>query len=94
MKNKNIYNFRTGDMLYKIFDDTRSLTALVYKITPKYAYYAVCANRRDDPASKAWISMGRKGLKSVLYQAIRDGEVSISYAGGTNRRRLIKGLAT
>lgn len=83
-----IYNIRIGDLLYRKNEEVPGIAALVYKLTPKYAYYAVCAPREDN-IGQAYITKGHKVLKSKLYQNIQSGSVGISYAAGTSRRRTI-----
>ena len=84
-----IYNIRIGDLLYNKMNGA-NIVGLVYKMTPKYVYYAVCARKKSDPSSDHYITKDHKVLKTRLYRAIKEGNVNISYAEGTNRRRKIK----
>tara|TARA_A100001015_G_scaffold278473_1_gene338701 strand:- start:769 stop:1077 length:309 start_codon:yes stop_codon:yes gene_type:complete len=87
-----VYNLRIGDMVWNTQDTTgevSNIVGLVYKLTPKYAYYAVCARLRDDPNGDHFITRDHKVKKSRLYDSIKKKQVEISYAGGTKRRRRI-----
>lgn len=87
-----VYNLRIGDMVWNTKDSTgepANIIGLVYKLTPKYAYYAVCARLRDDPNGDHFITKDHKVKKSRLYDSIKKRQVEISYAGGTKRRRRI-----
>lgn len=89
---KEIYNLRIGDMVWNTQDDTgkvSNIVGLVYKLTPKYAYYAVCARLREDPNGDHFITKDHKVKKTRLYESIKKRQVEISYAGGTKRRRRI-----
>ena len=86
-----IYNFRVGDMLYHddshrtVTQDKTSITGVIYKVTPKYVYYAICAGPRS--GGPAFISKDNKVKKEKIINALRDGLLNVSYGGGTSRRR-------
>ena len=87
-----VYNLRIGDMVWNTHDTTgeaSNIVGLVYKLTPKYAYYAVCARLRDEPDGDHFITKDHKVKKSRLYESIKNKQVEISYAGGTKRLRRI-----
>lgn len=89
---KEVYNLRIGDMVWNTQDTTgevSNIVGLVYKLTPKYAYYAVCARLRDEPNGDHFITKDHKVKKSRLYCSIKKKQIEISYAGGTKRRRKI-----
>ena len=98
MKNymNEVYNLRVGDMIYhaKAFNRDRvredsSIMAVVYKTTPKYVYYAICARAMYDTEGEHFVTKDNRTKKETLYKSIRDGTVNISYAGGTKKRRKI-----
>jgi len=84
-----VYNIRVGDMLWND-RHCSTIVGLVYKITPKYVYYAVCARTAGKEDSDHYITKDHKVSKQKLYEAIRANDIGISYAQGTNRRRKIK----
>ena len=84
-----VYNIRIGDMIWNQLDGA-NIIGLVYKMTPKYVYYAVCARSKSDKNGDHYITKDHKVSKERLYEAIRTKHVGISYAQGTNRRRKIK----
>ena len=84
-----VYNIRVGDMLWND-RHCSTIIGLVYKITPKYVYYAVCARTAGKKDSDHYITKDHKVSKERLYEAIRTKHIGISYAQGTNRRRKIK----
>ena len=84
-----VYNIRIGDMIWNQLEGA-NINGLVYKMTPKYVYYAVCARTRGDKNGDHYITKDHKVSKEKLYEAIRTNHVGISYAQGTNRRRKIK----
>ena len=84
-----VYNIRIGDLIYNKLDGA-NIIGLVYKMTPKYVYYAVCARNKGDAGGSHYITKDHKVKKDKLYEAIRTNHVEISYAQGTNRRRKIK----
>ena len=84
-----VYNIRVGDLLYNKLNDA-NIIGLIYKTTPKYVYYAICARNKGDTGGDHYITKDHKVLRSRLYRAIKEGKVNISYAQGTNRRRKIK----
>ena len=84
-----VYNLRIGDLIWNEFEGA-NIIGLVYKTTPKYVYYAVCARNKGDEAGDHYITKDHKVSKQRLYEAIRTNHVGISYAQGTNRRRKIK----
>ena len=92
-----VYNFRIGDMIYndKAYGESdvperANIVAIIYKMTPKYAYYAVCARKNGEPDGDHFVTTDNKAKKESLYRAIRDGRVGVSYAAGTKRRRKIE----
>ena len=84
-----VYNIRIGDMIWNQLEGA-NIIGLVYKMTPKYVYYAVCARSAGYKDSDHYITKDHKVSKERLYEAIRTKHVGISYAQGTNRRRKIK----
>ena len=84
-----VYNIRIGDLIYNKLDGA-NIIGLVYKMTPKYVYYAVCARNKGDAGGNHYITKDHKVRKDSLYEAIRTNHVEISYAQGTNRRRKIE----
>ena len=84
-----VYNIRIGDLIYNKSEDA-NIIGLVYKMTSKYVYYAVCARNKGDDQGDHYITKDHKVSKERLYEAIRTNHVGISYAQGTNRRRKIK----
>ena len=84
-----VYNIRIGDLIYNKLEGA-NIIGLVYKMTPKYIYYAVCARTKGDKNGDHYITKDHKVSKQRLYEAIRTNHVGISYAQGTNRRRKIK----
>jgi len=91
-----VYNLRIGDMLYnnkayfKDNEEKANIVAIIYKMTPKYAYYAVCARSHGDHDGDHFITLDNKAKKEQLYKSVRDGRVGISYANGVKRRRKIE----
>ena len=85
-----IYNLRVGDLVYNI-QDGHNVVGLIYKVTPKYAHYAICAGKGKKPPGKEvhFVTTGHKTKKSVLYENIKAGGLQISYAGGTKKRRKV-----
>tara|TARA_Y100001973_G_C4984970_1_gene226046 strand:- start:60 stop:338 length:279 start_codon:yes stop_codon:yes gene_type:complete len=89
----NIYNLRVGDLLFNkepqpgASKDASTVTGLIYHMTPKYVYYAICASKRT--GGPAFITKGHRVKKSKIFQSIQDGNISISYSNGTSRRRKI-----
>ena len=84
-----VYNMRVGDMIWND-QHCSNIIGLVYKITPKYVYYAVCARSASNENGDHYITKDHKVSKQKLYEAIRTKHIGISYAQGTNRRRKIK----
>ena len=84
-----VYNIRIGDLIYNKLEGA-NIVGLVYKMTPKYVYYAICARAKGDKNGDHYITKDHKVKKEKLYEAIRTKHVEISYAQGTNRRRKIK----
>tara|TARA_A100001015_G_scaffold283682_1_gene349229 strand:+ start:244 stop:525 length:282 start_codon:yes stop_codon:yes gene_type:complete len=84
-----VYNLRIGDLIYNKLDGA-NIIGLVYKMTPKYVYYAVCARTKGDENGDHYITKDHKVRKERLYEAIRTKHIEISYAQGINRRRKIK----
>ena len=92
-----VYNLRIGDMLYndraygegnKI--EKANIVGVIYKMTPKYVYYAVCARRHNDPQGEHFVTKDNRSKKTSIYNSIRSDTVGISYANGTKRRRKIE----
>ncbi len=84
-----VYNLRIGDLIYNKLEGA-NIVGLVYKMTQKYVYYAICARAKGDKNGDHYITKDHKVSKQRLYEAIRTNHVEISYAQGTNRRRKIK----
>ena len=84
---KNVYNLRLGDMLYRT-NEGMAIVGLVYKITPRYIYYAICAQLNTGEGA-AFITKDHKILKTKLYTHISDASIEISYAEGVKRRRIV-----
>ena len=84
-----VYNIRIGDLIWNQLEGA-NIIGLVYKMTPKYVYYAVCARNKGTADGNHYITKDHKVSKERLYEAIRTKHVGISYAQGTNRRRKIK----
>ena len=84
-----VYNIRIGDLIWNQLEGA-NIIGLVYKMTPKYVYYAVCARNRGDAKGDHYITKDHKVKKDRLDEAIRTEHVGISYAQGINRRRKIK----
>ena len=84
-----MYNVRIGDLIYNKLDGA-NIIGLIYKLTPRYVYYAVCARNKGQEPGNHYITKDHKVKKEKLYEAIRTKHVEISYAQGTNRRRKIK----
>ena len=92
-----VYNLRIGDMLYndKAFGtagkvESANIVGIIYKMTPKYVYYAVCARKHDDPDGEHFVTKDNRSKKSTIYNSIRTGAVGVSYSNGTKRRRKIE----
>ena len=92
-----VYNLRIGDMLYndKAYGpggevESANIVGIVYKMTPKYIYYAVCARQRNDPEGQHFVTKDNRSKKTTIYNSIRAGTVGISYSNGTKRRRKIE----
>lgn len=84
-----VYNLRIGDMMYNKLDGA-NIIGLVYKMTPKYVYYAVCARNKGTHDGDHYITKDHKVRKEKIYKAIKTGHIEISYASGTKRRRRIE----
>ncbi len=84
-----VYNLRVGDMMYNKLEGA-NIIGLVYKTTPKYVYYAICARNRGQSDGNHYITKGHKVRKEKIYKAIQTGHVDISYASGIKRRRKIE----
>ena len=84
-----VYYIRIGDLIWNQAENS-NIIGLVYKMTPKYVYYAVCARSAKNKDGDHYITKDHKVSKERLYEAIRTRHVEISYAQGTNRRRKIK----
>ena len=90
-----VYNLRIGDMLYhpKAINksgerENSTITAVIYKMTPKYIYYAICARSLDNPTDH-FVTNENRAKKQSVYKSIQEGSCFISYANGTKRRRLV-----
>ena len=83
-----VYNIRIGDMIWNQLEGA-NIIGLVYKMTPKYVYYAVCARHRDTPGDH-FVTKDNRVKKDSIYKAIREGSCFISYSSGTKRRRKIE----
>ena len=84
-----VYNLRIGDMVYNKLEGA-NIIALIYKTTPKYIYYAVCARNKGQSDGNHYITRGHKVPKEKIYKAIKTGHVEISYGSGIKRRRKIE----
>ena len=84
-----VYNLRVGDMMYNKLEGA-NIIGLVYKTTPKYVYYAICARNRGQSDGNHYITKDHKVSKEKIYKAIKTGHVDISYASGIKRRRKIE----
>ena len=84
-----VYNIRIGDMVYNKLDG-QNIIGLIYKLTPKYAYYAVCTRSKGKEDGNHYITKDNKVSKERIYKAIKTGNIGISYASGTKRRRKIE----
>ena len=84
-----VYNIRIGDLVYNKLEGA-NIIGLVYKLTQKYVYYAVCARNKGNANGDHYITKDHKVSKERLYEAIRTEHVGISYAQGISRRRKIK----
>lgn len=85
-----VYNIRVGDMIWNFGDGGSTIMGVVYKLTPKYVYYALCARNNGNPVGDHYITKDHRVSKELLYKYIREDRLEISYAQGTNRRRKIK----
>lgn len=90
-----LYNLRIGDMIYhpqainnRGEREQSSIMAVIYKMTPKYVYYACCARAMQDPGDH-FITKDNRVKKESIYRSLRDGACFISYANGTAKRRRI-----
>lgn len=93
---KEVFSLRIGDMIYhprainkKGEREDSTISAVIYKMTPKYVYYAICARHRDNPGDH-FVTMDNRVKKESVYKSIREGTCFISYSNGTKRRRKIK----
>ena len=50
-----VYNLRIGDLIGNDQEET-NIIGLVYKMTPKYVYYAVCARSAGDKNGDHYIT--------------------------------------
>ena len=94
-----VYNLRIGDMIYhpqalndKGERNDSAIMAVIYKVTPKYVYYAICAKDMYNPGDH-YITKDNRTKKRSVYNSIREGKVYISYANGTKRRRKIENFS-
>ena len=74
-----VYNLRIGDMVWNTQDATgevSNIVGLVYKLTPKYAYYAVCARLRNEPSGDHFITKDHKVCLLYTSPSPRDGLLS------------------
>ena len=95
-----VYNLRIGDMLYndKAYGtagevESANIVGIIYKMTPKYVYYAVCARKHNDPDGEHFVTKDNRSKKSTIYNSIRTGTVGVSYSNGTKRRRKIESFS-
>lgn len=95
-----VYNLRIGDMLYndKAYGEaggveSANIVGIIYKMTPKYVYYAVCARSHNDPDGEHFVTKDNRSKKTAIYNSIRTGAVGISYSNGTKRRRKIESFS-
>ena len=93
-----VYNLRVGDMLYhpQAFNDAgerenSAIMAVIYKTTPKYVYYAICARNAATPGDH-YITRDNRAKKENVYKSIQNGTCRISYSNGIKRRRKIESL--
>jgi hypothetical protein len=91
-----VYNLRIGDMLYhsQAFNrdgerEDSAIMAVIYKVTPKYVYYAVCARSLDN-AGDHFITRDNRTAKRNIYNSIHQGKIHISYSNGIKRRKKIE----
>ena len=68
------------------------IMAVIYKMTPKYVYYAVCARSRDTPGDH-FVTKDNRVKKESIYKALQEGSCFISYSSGTKRRRKIESFS-
>lgn len=94
-----VYNLRVGDMLYhpqaingKGEREDSSIMAVIYKTTPKYVYYAICARNAAEPGDH-YITRNNRAKKENVYKSIQNGSCLISYSNGTKRRRKIESFS-
>lgn len=94
-----VYNLRIGDMLYhpqalnsKGERQDSPISAVIYKVTPKYVYYAICARAIDNPGDH-YVTKDNRTKKQNIYNSIRDGRVYVSYSNGTKRRKKIESFS-
>lgn len=90
-----VYNMRIGDMVWSTHDsngEEANIVGLVYKLTPRYIYYAVCARLRNEPDGDHFITKDNKVKKTKLYEAIKKSQVGVSYAGGIKKRRRVAAI--
>ena len=93
---KEVFNLRIGDMIYhpQAFNskgerEESSISAVIYKVTPKYVYYACCARHLSNPGDH-FVTLDNRIKKESVYRSIREGKCFISYANGKKRRRKIE----
>ncbi len=82
-----IYNLRIGDLLYKE-EDGKAIAGVVYKLTAKYVYYAICASNQSG-RGPAYVTKDHRVSKEKLYSYLGSGDVEISYASGTLKRKKV-----
>lgn len=94
-----VYNLRIGDMLYhpkainkKGEREDSPIMAVIYKMTPKYIYYAICARSLDNPGDH-FVTRDNRAKKDNVYRSLKDGSCFVSYANGTSRRRKIESFS-
>jgi len=90
-----VYNVRIGDMVWSERDskgETSNIVGLVYKLTPRYVYYAVCARVENEPGANHFITKDNKVKKTKLYEAIKKSQIGVSYAGGIKKRRRVAAI--
>ena len=62
-----VYNLRIGDLIWNQLEGA-NIIGLVYKMTPKYVYYAVCARNKSDKDGDHYITKDHKVSKERLYE--------------------------
>jgi len=94
-----VYNLRIGDMLYhprainkKGEREDSAIMAVIYKMTPRYVYYAICARNAREPGDH-YITLDNRAKKESVYKSLKEGSCLVSYSNGTKRRRKIENFS-